>query len=184
MIIIYNTVQMEAIGKNKCRLLADFKCEIDGVKYVIPKGFEWDGASLPKAAWTLHGHPYDDKHLEPGLWHDAAYRGLFKRLGVDKAYADGVYFSWLRVNKMLWIQAAVEWAAVSWFGGKYWKGGNDNLTRIEKAAIVVGTIIALSLGFSGCQTIGKAVEAVPASWWEKALEGIVTLLAVIPGADL
>lgn len=120
MIIIRASVQMAPAEGDKMRLLSDFVCEIDGVKFTVPKGFVWDGASLPRAAWTLHGHPYDKEHLAPGLWHDAAYSGLFAEQGVDKIYADAVYFRWLRANDFGLIQAVVEWLAVAIFGGSHW----------------------------------------------------------------
>lgn len=45
-----------------------------GKKYVIPSGFDSDGASIPKFAWRLIGHPFDMRYLLHAIFHDWLYR--------------------------------------------------------------------------------------------------------------
>jgi hypothetical protein len=42
----------------------------------IPKGFTWDGATIPKIFWRLIGTPFDPKFLTASLIHDyLIYKG-------------------------------------------------------------------------------------------------------------
>ena len=79
---------------------------IEGVK--IAKGFEWDGASIPKLFWTEIGSPFSPKFMAPSMVHDYLYvvgdksgysrkeaDKLFKKLlianGVSKELAETMY---------------------------------------------------------------------------------------------
>lgn len=110
--IVSGSVRMMAIGNNRRRLLAPFLVIIDGEYYWIPAGYEWNGASLPRFAWALHGHPYDDVHLAPGLWHDAAHDGIFEYKGVTREYSNEVYARWVHINGLSVVQSIVEYLAV------------------------------------------------------------------------
>jgi hypothetical protein len=46
---------------------------VDGVKYWIPNGYWYDGASIPRIFWSLVGSPFQPKFLAPALWHDWGY---------------------------------------------------------------------------------------------------------------
>lgn len=82
------------------RLLEDFHFTLDGSNYVIPKGFEFDGASIPKILRTwlspvgilliagiIHDFGYKSKGLltnprheltpdYPRKWHDKTFRDI------------------------------------------------------------------------------------------------------------
>lgn len=120
MTIIGGTVRAEDIGGNRRRLITPYCCIIDDTLYVVPKGYEWNGASLPRFAWSLHGHPYDDIHREPSLWHDAAHDGLFERQGVTREYSNKVYAHWVHANGLSAIKSIVEYLAVKFFGASHW----------------------------------------------------------------
>lgn len=121
--IYSGTVQVMPIGQNRRRLLADYRVEINGVRYTIPKGFEWDGASVPRLFWSSFGHPFDDIHMEPGMWHDAAYSGLFP--GVTRDMADDIYYAWIRGLGQSFIKAKLEYRAIRWFGESHWTPGEE-----------------------------------------------------------
>lgn len=44
-------------------------------KLFIPKGFNWDGASIPRFAWALVGSPWTGPQKRAALPHDAGYCG-------------------------------------------------------------------------------------------------------------
>jgi hypothetical protein len=48
---------------------------IDGhnVMIVVPPGFIWDGASIPRWAWSLIGSPFTGEYQQASLVHDALY---------------------------------------------------------------------------------------------------------------
>lgn len=168
--IYHGTIRMEALPDGRRRLTAPFNCEIDGTRFTIPAGFEWDGASLPRGAWTLHGHPYDTAHLAPGLWHDAAYSGLFAEQGVTRSYADTIYRAWLIENGMRRAKAWVEYLAVRVFGVSHWQCDN---TGMDEAAIVaaVAVVVMLAVLCCGCATKSAFVEG--SGMYANAKTGIV-----------
>lgn len=68
----WSAVIMWLLGSRRWEISKDFVYELNGVKYVIPKGFTFDGASVPKFLATF---------LSPvgvlllgGLIHDYAYK--------------------------------------------------------------------------------------------------------------
>ena len=68
----WSAVIMWLLGGRRWEISKDFVYELNGVKYVIPKGFTFDGASVPKFLATF---------LSPvgvlllgGLIHDYAYK--------------------------------------------------------------------------------------------------------------
>lgn len=44
----------------------------NGVDWLAPKGWEIDGASIPKAFWCTIGGPYEDFYRDGSVYHDVA----------------------------------------------------------------------------------------------------------------
>lgn len=118
MTIVHTSVMMRAVG-SKMELTEDFRISVDGVDYVIPRGYRWDGASVPRPFWASFGHPFDQRHLVAGLFHDAAYDGVFGP--IERKDADAMYRTLLRAHGVNIVQAYVEWAAVRACGGLHYK---------------------------------------------------------------
>ncbi|HCG7109443.1 DUF1353 domain-containing protein [Vibrio alginolyticus] len=57
------------------KLAENWYYEYQGHRYVIPKGFEFDGASIPKPLWFLLSPT--GLLLVPGLLHDFGYRYMY-----------------------------------------------------------------------------------------------------------
>lgn len=57
------------------RLVKNWHYDYLGHRYVIPKGFEFDGASIPKPLWFLLSPT--GLLLIPGLLHDFGYRYMY-----------------------------------------------------------------------------------------------------------
>ena len=155
MTFVSGRVFSEDLRDGRRRLTRPFWCRIDGEEYVVPAGFTWDGATLPRFAWSLHGHPFDPVHLIPGLWHDAAHAGLFSWLGVTRRYSDSVYRRWIRANGLCLVKSWIEWAVVRIFGWSHWRGrpGNEqhNNTKGKRRMKRLIVIAAACAGiFAGC----------------------------------
>lgn len=103
-------------GKNLYQLISDYRFTLWGTVFTVPRGFIFDGASIPRVFWTTTGSPFTPKFVLPGLVHDFFYRThKVTRQTADKHFKDlllaqgvGVYTR----NKMYW--------AVRLFGRKAW----------------------------------------------------------------
>lgn len=100
----------------------------------VPRGFVSDGASIPRIAWRLIGHPFDDRWIRSALVHDL--RCSF-RVG-----------TWQETAEMFWACMAVEgntgwrrdWMvrAVRWFGPRWpaWQAMSlDQLAEITQSHV-------------------------------------------------
>lgn len=56
------------------RTLVPKKIEFRGRRFVIPRGFEYDGASVPRFFWRLVCPPLDPGAARAGAAHDYIYR--------------------------------------------------------------------------------------------------------------
>lgn len=52
------------------RLMNTVVYEDEDVKFIISRGFNYDGATIPRILWTLIGSKGDIKLLKPALAHD------------------------------------------------------------------------------------------------------------------
>lgn len=120
-------------GGTRKVLTADFYFEIDGLGYVIRKGFEWDGASIPWIMRWKYGSPFDGVHLVGGLVHDAIYADEVEYSDSKHTYhgapcladftrleADNIYYSLIRKYGAVMLRAFKEWAAVRICGDSHW----------------------------------------------------------------
>jgi|TARA_B110000908_G_scaffold30001_2_gene35492 hypothetical protein len=65
-------ILMWLLATRQWTIAEDWKYEIDGTKYVIPAGFTFDGASIPKFFWKYLSPT--GVLLMPGLVHDWIYK--------------------------------------------------------------------------------------------------------------
>lgn len=111
---------------DKAVLVRDYHFAINGVDLTIMKGFEWDGASIPKLMRWKYGTPFDPVHLVGGLVHDAIYAdAVYDGQGVyladfTRLKADNIYFALIRANGAVLLRAFKEWLAVVIFGWSHW----------------------------------------------------------------
>lgn len=138
----HSEIHAHSVGSGYRKLDCDVTFEIDGKYYRVPRGTIWDGASIPRIGWGVYGHPFDDIHEGPSLFHDCAYGGMFR--GMTKALADKIYRIGIRIKGQKWRRAWKEWLAVRIFGRTHWR-----ITRDSAIAIAGVTLLALC---SGCQT--------------------------------
>ena len=89
----------------------------------VPKGFVSDGASLPRSAWRVIGHPFSCRYLAEAVCHDWLYHT--GKLG--RAEADKWFYNAIRGKKRFWLRSKLVYIAVRLFGHVAWnkhrKGG-------------------------------------------------------------
>ncbi|MEN9362165.1 MAG: hypothetical protein RL095_3700 [Verrucomicrobiota bacterium] len=98
-------------------LLTDFRFIINGEEVVIPRGFLFDGASVPRAFWSIIGAPNEPDFMLAALLHD----WLYWSHQWTKAKADAALRDLLVASGVSAIRAGAMFRAVDLFGGTAWR---------------------------------------------------------------
>jgi hypothetical protein len=123
----FERLLLTPIGNGKYELAADYKD--------IPKGFQTDGASIPRFAWRVIGHPFESEYIDVFVEHDYDYQtGRISRYEADEKMLKG-----LKDRGCGYLKRYTIYWAVRIFGGSYYRALS---------------IIALCFIFAGCG--GKA----------------------------
>jgi hypothetical protein len=91
--------------------------EINGVAVAISAGMRTDGASIPRIAWRVVGHPLQVPLLGPALGHDALYAAEL----VQRDEADRWFLEAMRRAGIGWIKRTAIYAAVRAGGWAVWR---------------------------------------------------------------
>lgn len=88
----------------------------------VPLGFTCDGASIPRVAWPLIGHPLSSTVIRAGAVHDYLYhhRRINNRR-ISRARADLEFLDALRVDGVPRWRRWTMWAAVRCFAWPVWQ---------------------------------------------------------------
>ena len=112
-----NQPKIQGYAKGMTRLLETFTYKSkNGKTYKIPKGFEFDGASIPQFVQDIIGGRFLPEFLAAATVHDYLYE---KRKG-DRKEADLVLKELLLLNKVKKVRAGMMYAAVRMGGWYFW----------------------------------------------------------------
>lgn len=115
-------------SKKLRRLLRDFTYYINGKKYIIPAGFEWDGASVPGIFWLCIGTPHDSWFEIASLIHDWIYlTHILSRVNADEILRIALIAECVSSAK-----ACTMWLAVRVGGSGAWKNGQKEAEQLSK----------------------------------------------------
>lgn len=110
------TLRIEQVSANKWRLTHELVYSANaGVVWLVPAGFVTDMASIPRAMWSVIGHPAD-KYAPAAVLHDWLYTSHL----VSRAQADELFREAMAVLGVGRVRRSVMWAAVRVFGGRRW----------------------------------------------------------------
>jgi len=99
-------------GCDRCRLTENCNIIVDGLRFTVPKGFQWDGASIPSVFWSfLFVTPFHHTVRRAGLLHDFMYSRHR-----DRALADALFLALMRDDGANWAQRTIMYLAVRCFG--------------------------------------------------------------------
>jgi hypothetical protein len=79
-------IQPEIHSLSKYYVKATYTARIEDIDLEIPKGFVFDGASLPRPFWAILGHPMTPQYCTAALIHDFLYQGKLPRHKADKIF--------------------------------------------------------------------------------------------------
>jgi hypothetical protein len=100
-----------------------------GVDWMVPKGTQVDGASIPQALWSIVGSPFTGKYRDASVIHDF-YCDVRKRPWQD---VHRVFYEAMIVSKVSEARAKLMYAAV-YFAGPRWSPTvvhNNNLQEFS-----------------------------------------------------
>jgi hypothetical protein len=119
----------------KWQVVEDYVLSFEGRRLIIPAGFVFDGASIPRVFWSVLSPT--GLLLIPGIFHDYGYRydHLWEGIstgrrkcfdGAGKAFWDRMFMRLGQEINGVHFVNAVAWAALAIGGFAAWKG-NRNL---------------------------------------------------------
>lgn len=126
--MIINVHQEDERG-NVIRTVTKNKIEWKGRSFVIPAGFESDGASVPRFFWRIVCPPTDPQAVRAGVAHDWIYRTQPE--GWTREEADKMFYDLLVEDGMLRCRARLAYLGVR-IGG--WRAWNENRAVLETEA--------------------------------------------------
>jgi hypothetical protein len=103
-------------GRTVYMLDERFKFFVGSHYHVIPAGYKFDGASVPRGLWNTFP-PFDPLHIAPALIHDWLYGAEY----YPQKIADDVFDGALRYNQVKWWRRSAMVFAVRAFGGKSYR---------------------------------------------------------------
>ena len=107
------------------RLVKPLKVRFQGKSFVVYAGFECDGVSVPRFAWSLVSPCIDPRSLRAGIAHDYIYR--VQPEGWTRAQADLMFVCFLIEDGLSIHRALLAYAAVRLFGWIAWNKSKKEL---------------------------------------------------------
>lgn len=84
------------------------------------QGNTYDGASIPRWAWSIIGHPLEQRFRWPSYWHDRLCES--SRTWADRRLADAVLLVLLEEAGVGYWRRTAMWLAVRAYAWFIWKG--------------------------------------------------------------
>ena len=91
----------------------------------VKSGFVFDGASIPKALWSIIGSPMTGGYQRAGCLHDALYASQI----LDRKIADDIFLESMKSDGVSYFKRYSMYWAVRSFGYSAW---NENKKSINK----------------------------------------------------
>lgn len=111
---------------NVLRTVTLKKIDFAGKSFTIPRGFESDGASVPRFFWRIICPPLDHRAVRAGVAHDYIYR--VQPEGWSRKEADKMFLCFLIEDGLPPFRAKLAYWGVR-LGG--WRAWNENRKRLE-----------------------------------------------------
>ena len=98
-------------------LLEDVTVEALGYRIRVKKGFDFNGASIPQALWSVYGNPLSGKFRIAALVHDALYASQ----KVSRELADAIFLDLMKQHEVGYLKRQTMYYAVRSAGWYSWK---------------------------------------------------------------
>lgn len=102
-------------GRNMTLLSELRYTDPDGVVWIAPAGSVVDGASIPRALWSLMGGPFDGKYRNASVLHDVAYEQHIR----SWEKCDHMFYNAMRCSGVSALEAKTMYYAL-YRHGRHW----------------------------------------------------------------
>ena len=126
-------LKVQRLGENSWKLLEDYTLATDKYEVTVKKGFDFDGASIPRILWSVVGSPMEGNYVPGAVIHD----GLYASQKVSKTEADNIFLDLMKQSKVGYIKRTSMYLAVKMFGGKDWKKANEYKDEYANYVVVI-----------------------------------------------
>jgi hypothetical protein len=100
-------------------LREEFEVKFRGKMFIVPVGFQSDGASVPEFLWSSVSPRVDPCTLRGALAHDFLYRSHLP--GWTRKEADELFFTLIREDGLSWWKSRKAYWGVRLFGKGAWR---------------------------------------------------------------
>ncbi|MCO6057266.1 DUF1353 domain-containing protein [Pseudomonas sp. MOB-449] len=129
-----NLIPIVNPDKNKLdeayEITVDIEVIYDDESIWVPKFFQYDGASIPSAAWQIIGTPFNPRFMVAAVFHD----WLYHTHQIERDSADELLYELLLESGVKKTKATIIREAVKGFGGWYWDNDRDDISYIRRLA--------------------------------------------------
>lgn len=106
----------------------DHRFEVDGLEIWIPRGYRFDGASIPQFLWGIIGSRFEPDRLLAALRHDWAYLTHC----ATRKQADALFRADLHAAGVAAWKREAMYSAVRAFGGGSWPTSEADQAEINR----------------------------------------------------
>jgi len=103
--------------QNKYELVEDYRAYCEDHTFYLPKGFIFNGASIPVYARAITYPPFHPDVMAAAIVHDY----LYQHKPVNRKLADMIFYNRLITNGVNKFKAKMMYRALRMFGGFSWK---------------------------------------------------------------
>ena len=131
-----NNLKVSILQDDLFILLEDVVVESLGYKITVKKEFDFDGASIPQALWSVYGNPLTGKYKIAALVHDALYASE----KLSRELADAIFLDLMKQHEVGYIKRQTMYYAVRSAGWYVWRGHTKEEVEKYKGFIDVEKI--------------------------------------------
>lgn len=127
-----NKLNIQVDGSQIFILDEDLIWEGETRKIVVKKGFDFDGASIPRFLWSIIGSPMTGGYQRAACLHDALYAGEV----LPRKECDGLFLEAMKSDGVSYTKRYSMYWAVRTFGGSVWdKHDREEVIRYRMLVI-------------------------------------------------
>lgn len=134
-------LSLDVIGYQAYEVTKPLVWEDGEVIIQVNPGFDFDGASIPRALWSVVGSPMTDGYQRAGCLHDALYASEY----FPREVCDMLFLKAMESDGVGYLKRRAMYRAVRAFGWTVWKGHKSEEVNAYKKFITVISNVAVGL---------------------------------------